>query len=102
MNAKLVFIRNRTIYSCFDHGKDSCPKPLRSSVVYSFRCECGEEYIGETMRNLADRMKEYFSSSSSAIFVHISQCSSYYPSCPRQLMNNVKIIIPTHTLYVDS
>ena len=41
---------------CKSDGKGSCD---RNGVVYSIKCECGDEYIGQTARNAYMRGKEH-------------------------------------------
>ena len=42
--------------------KDKDPKGKESSVIYCYQCaaiDCGEEYIGKTIRTLGERYKEH-------------------------------------------
>lgn len=64
--------------------KDRLPKPLTSSVIYSFNCSCGAAYIGRTSRSLAVRSREHVpkwlldgrtGKSNSAITDHLKTCN---------------------------
>ena len=53
--------------NCVMNNKDC----LKKNVVYLARCtECNSSYIGSTTRNLHQRIKEHFISTSSAIYKH--------------------------------
>ena len=43
--------------------KDSIPTIQKSCVVYEFSCRCEARYIGHTTQRLADRLKQYVSTS---------------------------------------
>ena len=47
---------------------------LRKMVVYEIKCSCGASYIGSTVRHLHTRMKEHYSTPTSAIFKHRLSC----------------------------
>ena len=56
---KLAFHNNYKIKSFFKY-KDSLPKLMTSSVVYSFKCSnCSFEYIGSSIKNLSIRIDEH-------------------------------------------
>jgi hypothetical protein len=51
-------IRNRLV-----HAKDKLPVGYRSNAVYKVKCnDCDLAYVGKTIRNVAERMKEHSSS----------------------------------------
>ena len=56
---KLVFLDNCSYLGDRFSFKDKGPLLMRSNVVYHLTCSCGEQYIGETERNLVDRMEEH-------------------------------------------
>ena len=56
---KLIFVDNCSYLGDFFGFKDKGPLLMRSNVVYQLSCSCGAQYIGETERNLIDRMEEH-------------------------------------------
>ena len=56
---KLVFVDKVTYVEDFFSFKDKGPSIMRNNVVYHLKCDCGAQYIGETERNLIDRMEEH-------------------------------------------
>ena len=57
--------------SCTD---DLETKYLASDLVYKYECDCGQLYIGETLRRLSIRIKEHQKDKDSAIFRHVQSC----------------------------
>ena len=56
---KLIFLDNCSYLGDSFNFKDKGPLLMRSGVVYQLSCSCGAQYIGETERNLVDRMEEH-------------------------------------------
>ena len=52
------------------------PLPLLAYVVYKFKCDANNIYIGKTIRHLATRVKEH-GTSPSAVSNHLSSCETY-------------------------
>ena len=69
--------------------KDGTPLALQANVVYPFEgsCDKNQTYIGKTKRHLATRVREHFSGYS-AIFQHISSCST----CNHSTIENFHIL----------
>ena len=44
---------------------------MKYGVVYKLTCSCGSSYIGQTRRNLIDRLKEHYSSDKSEVCRHL-------------------------------
>ena len=51
LHIRFIFINNFRIGSLFNI-KDKMPVNVRSSVVYEYRCNCNDTYIGKTERHL--------------------------------------------------
>ncbi len=51
-----AFKTYKTIKQDLVAPKDKNPKEQKTGVVYHIKCECGEDYIGETERQLKDRV----------------------------------------------
>ena len=64
---KLVFVDKVTYVEDFFSFKDKGPSVMRNNVVYHLKCDCGAQYIGETERNLIDRMEEHARTSGSGL-----------------------------------
>ena len=58
---------------------------MARNCVYKYECDCGEVYIGETLRRLAVRAKEH-SNPQKPLMKHISMCGSSFS------MNNFRVI----------
>ena len=58
---KVIFRSGRSLHSIcmLTKVKDALTMEKLSKVVYRVPCSCGEVYIGETVRRLKTRMKEY-------------------------------------------
>ena len=52
-------------------------KLLQNNLVYKYSCECGKEYIGETLRRLAVRAGEH-SKKSSPMSEHLAECGKIF------------------------
>jgi ribosomal protein S18 len=50
---------------------------FQSNLIYKFKCQCGDEYIGETKRLLHTRVLEHRQNSASHIHNHINNCEIY-------------------------
>ena len=60
------FKGNKTLRQVLVKPKDQHPKDKKSRVIYCYQCgtiDCGEEYIGETSRNLGECYKEHLNES---------------------------------------
>ena len=44
---------------------------MKYGVVYKLTCSCGSSYIGQTRRNLINRLKEHSSSDKSEVCRHL-------------------------------
>ena len=56
---KCVFSADSTLESLYCN-KDPLPKDMEKNVIYTIKCgTCDEEYVGETKRSLATRIKEH-------------------------------------------
>ena len=53
------------------------PKDELNGVVYSFKCPCGSEYIGESSRRLHFRILEHNRTKGTNVFNHITNCPIY-------------------------
>ena len=62
------------------------------NLIYEFKCECGEKYIGETTRKLQSRICEH-SYNNQAIKLHIDKCGEY-----TNISNKIYNEAPTHLL----
>ena len=51
--------------------KDRQALPNRFNVVYKLTCSCGASYIGQTQRNLINRIEEHRTSLSSSVCRHL-------------------------------
>ena len=61
------FKRGKTIKDELVSPKDKDHTTKKSGIIYRFKCdrlECGEEYIGETVRTFGERFKEHLNSPS--------------------------------------
>ena len=56
---KVIFLDNCTKLEDIFRFKDQGPELMRSNVVYHLTCSCNAQYIGETERNLCDRLAEH-------------------------------------------
>ncbi len=57
---RVAFTSTNTLGKSLTHVKDAIPKDKASQLVYKLSCQdCTTEYIGETSRSVADRMKEH-------------------------------------------
>ena len=56
-NIRVVFNTSKKIGQCVRRVKDAVP--LESEGIYSVPCPCGAQYIGETKRNISQRIKEH-------------------------------------------
>ena len=71
MNVKLrCFQSTRKLQSWFS-VKDRQALLNRFNVVYKLTCSCGASYIGQTQRNLINRIEEHRTSLSSAVCRHL-------------------------------
>ena len=50
---------------------------FQSNLIYKFRCDCTDEYIGETKRLLHTRILEHRTKSESHIYNHLNNCETY-------------------------
>ena len=67
LKLKLIFLDNCSYLGNFFNFKDKGPLLMRSNVVYNLKCSCGAEYVGETERNLIDRMEEHSKTSGAGL-----------------------------------
>ena len=51
--------------------KDQQKTLMKYGVVYKLTCSCGSSYIGQTRRNLINRLKEHSSSDKSEVYRHL-------------------------------
>ena len=58
--------------------KDQQKTLMKYGVVYKLTCSCGSSYIGQTRRNLINRLKEHSSSDKSEVCRHLSSCFQFY------------------------
>ena len=71
MNVKLrCFQSTRKLQSCFS-VKDRQALLNWFNVVYKLTCSCGASYIGQTQRNLINRIEEHRTSLSSSVCRHL-------------------------------
>ena len=63
LSPQVIFTNPYTIKSFF-HFKDSVETPMRSSLIYKYRCDCNVTYIGATNRHLKTRISEHLGVSS--------------------------------------
>ena len=71
MNVKLrCFQSTRKLQSWFSI-KDRQALPNRFNVVYKLTCSCGASYIGQTQRNLINRIEEHRTLLSSLVSRHL-------------------------------
>ena len=71
MNVKLrCFQSTRKLQSWFS-VKDRQALLNRFNIVYKLTCSCGASYIGQTQRNLENRIEEHRTSLSSAVCRHL-------------------------------
>ena len=66
-------IRNCTRLNCATAKHNLC---FRKNVVYKIACDqCHDNYIGSTIRNLHDRVKEHLTQTcTSSVFNHLNAC----------------------------
>ena len=51
------------------------PPLEKSGIVYQFKCDCSETYVGETKRCFKKRIAEHsWKSKQTAVYLHTSQC----------------------------
>ena len=68
--------------------KDKIRKKQKTGVVYHIKCECGEDYIGETERQLKDRVAEHTRKSS----VEKSAMAKHLHTANHKLIPELKIL----------
>jgi hypothetical protein len=65
-------IRNCTRFNCATAKHNLC---FRKNVVYKITCDqCHDNYVGSTIRNLHDRVKEHLTQTTSSVFNHLNAC----------------------------
>lgn len=86
---KFIVIYNTRKAATFVSYKDHIPQPVRSFVVYEFKCPgCSSNYIGKTERCLFSRLEEHANSNTnSEIYSHLQNCE-----CFHDLYNIVNIL----------
>ena len=57
--------------------KDKQKTLMKYGVVYKLTCSCGSSYIGQTRRNLINRLKEHSSSDKSEVCRHLMDNPDY-------------------------
>ena len=70
-DSKLRFILTTTKLKHYFHTKDPQSHLRRSNVVCRLNCSCGSLYIGQTRRNLIERLLEHQTSDTSEVCNHI-------------------------------
>ena len=78
----------RTIKQELVAPKDKIPKEQKTGVVYHIKCECGEDYIGETERQLKERVAEHTRKSS----VKKSAMAKHLHTANHKLIPELKIL----------
>ena len=68
--------------------KDKIKKEQKTGVVYHIKCECGQDYIGETERQLKDRLSEHTRKSS----VEKSAMANHLHFTKHKLLSDHKIL----------
>ena len=59
INFRFIFTNTTTIRTLFPY-KDKIPSRLQSYAIYEYRCHCSvATYVGQTTRNLAERIAEH-------------------------------------------
>ena len=54
------------------------PSFSKPNVIYEFKCECGDNYIGETRRRLIDRISDHNrKSGGTVVYAHREACQVY-------------------------
>jgi len=66
--------------------KNKIPETEKAGICYQFACECGEKYIGETLRSLNNRSSDHcVPSSISAVRKHFEDCPRFIRSFNSQV-----------------
>ena len=87
MNVKLrCFQSTRKLQSWFSI-KDRQALLNRFNVVYKLTCSCGASYIGQTQRNLINRIEEHRTSLSSSVRIHLQANANH-----RVVFHNPEVI----------
>ena len=74
---KLRFIHNTNKLKQQFLVKDRQRQLTRSNIVYRLNCSCGSFYIGQTRRNLVERLEEHRSSPCSEVCYHLQSNPSH-------------------------
>ena len=57
------------------------PTLSKHNIVYEFKCECGDKYIGETKQQLLDRIRQHNTNNSKTggtiVYKHIQNCQTF-------------------------
>ena len=54
------------------------PSFSEPNVIYKFKCDCGDNYIGETRRRLIDRINDHNrKSKGTVVYAHREDCPVY-------------------------
>jgi len=77
MNVKLHCIQSTRKLQSWLSIKDRQALLNRFNVVYKLTCSCGASYIGQTQRNLINRIEEHRTSPSSSVCRHLQANSDH-------------------------